>query len=272
MVTKIATGILIIISIITVHPLHATRVIEAPDLYVSWDSQIAFPIYVTISDSYRSGAFSINFCNYGDSLNFRVDSITLSGNQLYTTYWDTTNLTGFEITNTVIDPFPNSYAAFAWNMVFPTYYPPMENEIICVVWGHLKMCHPADFDTIELYLSSEPGCPPQPDTLYNFIDGNIYIVPYLYTRGDVNVSGGPPDLTDIMFLAYHLIDPSSLPCQRAADCNLDGDINVADVIALVNYIYMGGTLPEPSYPNTCGYNFQDTLPCDEFPPCGYGGD
>jgi len=269
---KRSKWLLIAATMVVLTSLNASWTVELPSVYVTWDTYFKFPVFVTIPDSYYSFQFAINHCDDLDSTKILIDSITPTGNGYFVTYWDTAQVSGLYNFTTYTDPPPSSYATIGWFSLWSP-LPPINGSIGCVVWGHMNESYPADFDTIELSLSVMPGCPPEPpDTSIIFIDGNIYIVPYLYTRGDVNVSGGPPDLADILFLAFHLFDPSSLPCQRAADCHLDGEINVADVIALVNYLYMGGTLPEPSYPNTCGYNFEDTLPCDEFPPCGYGGD
>ncbi|RKZ00810.1 MAG: hypothetical protein DRQ04_05670 [Candidatus Hydrothermota bacterium] len=253
--------------------LNAEWMMAVPDIYATWTSSFVIPVYATFPEETTFGQITINLCDDQDSLKFIVDSFSLLGNGFYTTVCDTCIYCGFFAHNITQDPYPTSYVTIAW-LIMNGYVPPIDSAIIGVIWAHAPTLNPStpEFDTIELYLSITPGCPPPPDTLFTFHNGNIYIVPSVYTRGDVNASGGPPDLADALYLISHILDPSSLPCQRAADCNLDGDINVADVIALVNYLYMGGTLPEPSYPNTCGYNFQDTLPCDEFPPCGYGGE
>ena len=270
----------VLIGLLFIAPLFAASAPEdiewtvmARDVAGSPGSNLIFPIYFSNPDSVSSTIkFFVNFCKNGNQQLVMPDDVIFQGNDRYTTIWDTCDYVYgwlmYYFTN-------NNHVEVIFTKMFPgapSLPPSDDTSIICII-----SCHVSDsavpIDTIDIDLSNEISCTPQtPDTLHEYIDANFYIVPYLYTRGDVNVSGGAPDIADVIFLARKVVSPFQLPCQRAADCNLDGEINVADVIALVNYLYMGGTLPEPSYPNTCGYNFEDTLPCDEFPPCGYGGD
>ena len=270
----ILAGVLLIVPLFAFNPSQDFEwTVMAHDVMSVPGGEVILPIYFSNSDSVDTTIqFFVNFCqNGGNQYLVMPDSVTFLGNDRYTTLWDTCCTFGWSMYYFL----DFNHVQLTFTKILPEAPPISPSDdfsIICLVF-----CHVSDsavpIDTIDIDLSNEIPCTPRtPDTLHEYIDANFYIVPYLYTRGDVNVSGGVPDIADAIFLARKVISPFQLPCQRAADCNLDGDINVADVIALVNYLYMGGTLPEPSYPNTCGYNFQDTLPCDEFPPCGYGGD
>ena len=70
---------------------------------------------------------------------------------------------------------------------------------------------------------------------------NYAAFPFL--RGDVN-EDGVVDIADVMFLINYLFIGGSPPQpMEAGDCNCDGVVDVADVMYLINYLFMGGAPP-----------------------------
>lgn len=72
-----------------------------------------------------------------------------------------------------------------------------------------------------------------------------------YRRGDANVDG-VVNLADVIYLLSSLFGSSSISCQDAADTNADSAINVADTVTLLGALFGAPTVPlAPPYPN-CG--------------------
>ena len=96
----------------------------------------------------------------------------------------------------------------------------------------------------------------------NWFEG---IVEPIYTRGDANIDGSR-DVSDVTFMLGYITHPGLLPCARAADFNADNSIDVTDAVYAIYHL-----LPYPSFPppDSCGYLFTDTLPCDSYPPCDW---
>ena len=80
--------------------------------------------------------------------------------------------------------------------------------------------------------------------------------------GDVNVSGGFPNATDIIYLVNYVFGqpgpPEPLPCAANGDVNCSGGFpNATDIIYLVNYVF-----GQPGPPDPCDIcNSPNTLPC-----------
>ena len=54
---------------------------------------------------------------------------------------------------------------------------------------------------------------------------------------------------------------------KSADANDDGRVNVADSIAILNYLFSAG-VPPPVPFSGCGRDTtQDPLGCESYPPC-----
>ena len=83
----------------------------------------------------------------------------------------------------------------------------------------------------------------------------------LFRRGDVNDDGQLNIADAIAVLSYLFADAPLPPCPDAADANDDGQLNIADAIATLSYLFAGGTMPAPS--PGCG---TDPTPSD-LPPC-----
>jgi hypothetical protein len=81
--------------------------------------------------------------------------------------------------------------------------------------------------------------------IFTEVEYCVHISPWDY-RGDVNVPGGDGviDAADIVFLINYLFLGTSAPTPfYKGDCNCDGTIDVADVVALINYVFTGTSAP-----------------------------
>ncbi len=59
-------------------------------------------------------------------------------------------------------------------------------------------------------------------------------------RGDVNCSGGEPNMSDVIYLVEFTTNQGPAPCCfDSADVNLSGFIDTQDVVHLVAYLYQG---------------------------------
>jgi hypothetical protein len=87
-----------------------------------------------------------------------------------------------------------------------------------------------------------------------------------FVRGDV-IGDGAVDIGDALAILFRLFAGKAIGCQKSADTNDDGSVNVTDVVYLLNYLFLGGSAPKPPFGN-CGLDpTQDGLPCDSFPGC-----
>ncbi|MCA8962042.1 MAG: hypothetical protein KDC38_16060 [Planctomycetes bacterium] len=92
---------------------------------------------------------------------------------------------------------------------------------------------------------------------------------YQFIRGDVNVDGSvdiadPIALLDWMFIPGAGVPP---PCADSADGNDDGAIDTADVIFMLYAWFVPGS-PQIPAPIVCGGDpTPDGLGCDDFPIC-----
>ena len=63
--------------------------------------------------------------------------------------------------------------------------------------------------------------------------------------GDINGSGGDPDIEDLTYLvAYLFTSGPPPPFIDAADLDGDGEVVVTDLTLLVNYLFLEGPVPE----------------------------
>ena len=70
-----------------------------------------------------------------------------------------------------------------------------------------------------------------------------YVHASFVMRGDANADGAI-DVADVMYLINYLFIGGSGPCPtEAGDANCDGTVDAADVIYLINYLFIGGSPP-----------------------------
>ncbi len=88
-----------------------------------------------------------------------------------------------------------------------------------------------------------------------------------FKRGDCNRDGQVNIADPIFLLTYMFQDTAAPGCFDSSDVNDDGVIDIADPIYGLNFLIGGGTLPPPPF-NVCGDDpSADTLTCDEYLPC-----
>jgi hypothetical protein len=88
-----------------------------------------------------------------------------------------------------------------------------------------------------------------------------------FVRGDTNADG-QVNIADTVALLNFLFRTGNEPsCLDTGDANDDGRLNVSDPIALLRHLFGGGgALPPPS--GDCGRDpSDDSLTCDSYPPC-----
>lgn len=97
---------------------------------------------------------------------------------------------------------------------------------------------------VELVFVDENGYPRFPE----FVKGIYRLIPTTSAPGDANVDG-TIDLLDVVFLINYLFRNGPLPlCFDCADVNCDEEIGICDVVYLINYIFRSGPAPQ-----TCEY-------------------
>ncbi|MEM7167614.1 MAG: dockerin type I repeat-containing protein [Planctomycetota bacterium] len=86
----------------------------------------------------------------------------------------------------------------------------------------------------------------------------------IFSRGDANLDGHI-DVTDVVFVSKYALSPGvPLPCADAVDANDDGIVDTADALHLVSFLFVGG--PRPAAPSpTCGVDpTTDGLSCPGY--------
>jgi hypothetical protein len=90
----------------------------------------------------------------------------------------------------------------------------------------------------------------------------------LFLRGDAD-GNGEIDIADALTTLFHMSFANvSIPCEKAADFNDDGQIDTTDAILSLLYLFVVGAPPaEPS--GVCGEDptLDDSLSCSAFPVC-----
>ena len=87
-----------------------------------------------------------------------------------------------------------------------------------------------------------------------------------FVRADVNADG-MLDVSDPIALIDQLFLAGSIPCDDAADVNDDGTVDVSDVSALLSFVFAMGPSPAAPYPLCGGDAAGDPLGCDTFAAC-----
>jgi hypothetical protein len=73
---------------------------------------------------------------------------------------------------------------------------------------------------------------------------------FRFIRGDVDGSGAV-EITDAIALLEHLFLGGSIDCPAAVDVNGDGEQDITDAVAILGFLFTGGPPPEPPSP-ACG--------------------
>lgn len=78
-----------------------------------------------------------------------------------------------------------------------------------------------------------------------------FILPDDFIRGDVDGSGHPLNIADMILLYEYLAGNLPITCLNAADVNDDNIVDISDPVYLSNYIFSLGPLPPAPFPY-CG--------------------
>ena len=95
----------------------------------------------------------------------------------------------------------------------------------------------------------------------NLLSGQIELLDE-YVRGDVDFSGGAPNIVDAIKLVGYVTQGSpQIPCPAAGNVNGEDAVEIADVIVLLELIFIGGDPPPEPFPNPGPAPESETLPC-----------
>ena len=87
----------------------------------------------------------------------------------------------------------------------------------------------------------------------------------VFVRGDINADNNI-NIADAVTALNYLFNGAAVSCLDSVDTNDDGAANVADGVYLLAFLFSGG--PQPPAPNTCGGDpTADALDCLSFPAC-----
>lgn len=87
---------------------------------------------------------------------------------------------------------------------------------------------------------------------------------YLFLRGDANTDG-IIDISDSVIILLFKFSSIRILCMDAADVNDDGQIDVADVSYLNNFLFLGGPAPPQPHPTRGTDPTRDNLGCKFYP-------
>ena len=84
-----------------------------------------------------------------------------------------------------------------------------------------------------------------------------------FVRGDANGNQQVNISDPVVLLGYLFLGEDPVVCLDAADTNDSGTINVADAAYSLNFLFRGGRIPPPPYPNPGLDPSEDALGCDQ---------
>ncbi len=91
--------------------------------------------------------------------------------------------------------------------------------------------------------------------------GLITVSDTAFLRGDGNLDQDI-NVADAVFCLNYLFNGVAADCLDAIDTNDDGSTNIADAVAVLDFLFSGGTPPPPPYPNPGSDPTPDSLDCN----------
>jgi hypothetical protein len=83
-----------------------------------------------------------------------------------------------------------------------------------------------------------------------------------FRRGDSNADGKLDIADAIATLGYLFLGGAELPCLDAADADDSGSLDISDAVRSLNYLFLGAEAPPAPGPDACGEDpTEDELPC-----------
>ena len=87
-----------------------------------------------------------------------------------------------------------------------------------------------------------------------------------FIRGDADADGAI-NLVDAIAILGYLFSGGTIPCNDAADIDDDGALDLVDPIRLLGYLFNNAPAPPSPFPD-CGIDLTaDALECDSFGAC-----
>ncbi len=83
-----------------------------------------------------------------------------------------------------------------------------------------------------------------------------------FKRGDIN-NDKATNIADVIALLQYLFGGNQLACLKAGDTNDDNGIDISDAIKLLSYLFAGGSPPPPPFHYCGGDPTEDALTCEE---------
>jgi hypothetical protein len=117
--------------------------------------------------------------------------------------------------------------------------PPGDSITICVMWNTFGYGGEGT-----IYAVIDPDSTTVQSSRANDIASHSITVGQLYLRGDAN-NDQVINSADVVYLINYLFinGPEPKPFLWIGDVNWDGNVNVADVVYLINYLFIGGPPP-----------------------------
>ena len=85
---------------------------------------------------------------------------------------------------------------------------------------------------------------------------------YVFLRGDGNRDGAT-DISDVIALSAYLFQNAASECPAQLDVTADEKIDITDPMALIDFLFLGGSPPEAPFPE-CDEGPETDLACLEF--------
>lgn len=96
---------------------------------------------------------------------------------------------------------------------------------------------------------------------------SLFRWPVLFRRGDVDADGKLNVTDPVALLSWLFRGGSEPPCLDGADANDDGVIDLSDTLGLLGYLFLGSLPPTIPF-RECGVDpTEDDLPCEDAPGC-----
>ena len=116
---------------------------------------------------------------------------------------------------------------------------------------------------VTVFLDAERGPSTQATLEIEVLDDDPSV---RFLRGDVNLDGGI-DISDPFTILLAMSGNTTLDCDQSGDVDDNGSLEITDVLALLNFLFVSGPPPADPFP-ACGTDpTGGTLTCASFSPC-----
>ena len=89
----------------------------------------------------------------------------------------------------------------------------------------------------------------------------------VFRRGDANGDGSYNISDSVAILLRVFTDNDIVPCEKAADVDDNGELEMVDALFVLNAMFLRGPEPKAPFPG-CGIDpSEDSITCDRYGPC-----